>query len=71
MGAEGHLEVEPDKLAEVAACVGVFGSEDGPDLEDALEVARDRHLLVELRRLREARRLPKVVRGEDACGGGG
>mmetsp|Transcript_8208 Transcript_8208/g.23372 ORF Transcript_8208/g.23372 Transcript_8208/m.23372 type:complete len:312 (-) Transcript_8208:98-1033(-) len=52
---EGHLHVQPRELAEVAVRVAVLGAEDGPDLHDALEAgARRAHLLVELRRLREA-----------------
>jgi hypothetical protein len=35
----------------VAMGVRVFGTEDGANGEDALKVARDCHLLVELRRL--------------------
>ena len=64
LALEGHLEVEPHKLAEVAARVGVLGAEDGRHLKDAIQVGRDRHLLVQLRRLREARRAPEVVGAE-------
>ena len=39
---------------------------DRANLEDALEVRGDRHLLVQLRRLREARCLAEIIGREDA-----
>lgn len=40
---------------------GLLSAEDGPDLEDLLQVRRDGHLLVQLRRLRQTRRLYGMV----------
>ena len=66
MKVDGHLDIEADKLAQVAARVRLLSAEDGPDFEHALEVRRDGHLLVQLRRLRKARCAPEIVRCEDA-----
>ena len=60
-----HLEVEAGELAQMAARVGVLGAKNWTHLEHALEIGRDRHLLVQLRRLREARRAPEVIGAED------
>jgi hypothetical protein len=60
-----HLEVEAGELAQVPARVRLLLPEDGPDLEDARHVGADGCLLVELRRLREARGLLEVLGGED------
>jgi hypothetical protein len=45
----------------MAVGVRVLRSVHGADLEDALEPAGHRHLLVQLRRLRQARRLAALV----------
>ena len=70
---EGHLHVEPHELGHVAVGERVLGAEDGAHLEDALEVAHQSHLLVQLRRLREVREAVKVLDLEDvgATLGGG
>ena len=60
-----HLEVEAGELAQMAARVGILGAKNRTHLEHALEISRDRHLLVQLRRLREARRAPEVIGAED------
>lgn len=62
---DGHLEVEAHELAHVAVGVRVLGAEDGADLVHAFE-ARDgaRHLLVQLRALRERGILVKVLERE-------
>ena len=65
MQIKGHLHVQADKLTEVAPRVALLGAEYRPNLEDALEVGRDGHLLVQLRRLREARRLAEIIGTED------
>ena len=41
--------------------------EDRPNLKDAGHIAADSHLLVELRRLRQAAGLPNIVQLEDGC----
>ena len=65
MLVEAHLHVHSGKLAEMTRSVVLLGAEDGADLEAAFEAgARGDHLLVELRRLREADLLPKVVEAE-------
>ena len=49
-------------------------AEDGPDLEDLAQVGHERHLLVQLRRLREVGEAVEVAEPEDvgaALGGGG
>mmetsp|Transcript_28828 Transcript_28828/g.73073 ORF Transcript_28828/g.73073 Transcript_28828/m.73073 type:complete len:283 (-) Transcript_28828:866-1714(-) len=62
---DGHLKVEPRELAQVPGRVRVLRPKDGANLEDAGQVRRDRHLLVDLWRLRQRRHLAKVVRTED------
>mmetsp|Transcript_50008 Transcript_50008/g.163385 ORF Transcript_50008/g.163385 Transcript_50008/m.163385 type:complete len:485 (+) Transcript_50008:520-1974(+) len=62
---EGHLHVEADELGHVPVRERVLRAEDGRDLEDAVEVRHQRHLLVQLRRLREAGGRAKVVCPED------
>mmetsp|Transcript_17921 Transcript_17921/g.42418 ORF Transcript_17921/g.42418 Transcript_17921/m.42418 type:complete len:249 (-) Transcript_17921:701-1447(-) len=54
---DAHLEIKPDKLGQVPPRVRVLCPEHRSHLEDALEVAHDAHLLVELRGLRQARGL--------------
>lgn len=49
----GHLQVEPSELAEVPVRVRVLSPKHWANLEDAVKVSVDRHLLVELRRLRQ------------------
>jgi len=50
---ESHLHIQPDELGHVAMSEGFLGTEDTADLEDALKVTTDNHLLVELRGLRQ------------------
>eukprot|EP00227_Mantoniella_beaufortii_P016598 CAMPEP_0197580592 /NCGR_PEP_ID=MMETSP1326-20131121/4344_1 /TAXON_ID=1155430 /ORGANISM="Genus nov. species nov., Strain RCC2288" /LENGTH=559 /DNA_ID=CAMNT_0043144371 /DNA_START=127 /DNA_END=1808 /DNA_ORIENTATION=- len=61
---DGHLHVQARELAQVAVRVAVLGAEHRADLEHALHVRHHRHLLVQLRGLRQARRLPHVVKLE-------
>lgn len=61
---DGHLQIETDELAHVSVGERVFSPEDGADLEDPLEVTHNTHLLVELRRLRQAGRLAEVLEVE-------
>lgn len=62
---ECHLQVESDELRQMSMSVGVLGAEDGADGENAVEVGSDRHLLVQLWRLCEVRRLLEVADGEN------
>mmetsp|Transcript_38070 Transcript_38070/g.94458 ORF Transcript_38070/g.94458 Transcript_38070/m.94458 type:complete len:330 (-) Transcript_38070:166-1155(-) len=63
-----HLHVQPCELAQVAARVRFLLAEHRTDLENALHVATDGSLLVELRRLCEAGgALVEVVGGEHSC----
>lgn len=45
---KGHLQVEAGELGQMAVGVGLLRAEHGSDLEHALKVARDDHLLVDL-----------------------
>ena len=65
MVLELHLHVEARELAEMAVRVRVLRSEDGADLENALQVGAESHLLVELRALREACVLLEILELED------
>jgi hypothetical protein len=65
---EADLGVERGVLREMADRVVRLGTEDGADLEDALEDP-DEHLLVQLRTLREVGRATEVVKGEDVRAG--
>jgi hypothetical protein len=53
---EGHFEIETDEFGKMAMGVRVLSAEHRANLEHALEVRANRHLLVELRRLRKIRR---------------
>mmetsp|Transcript_12883 Transcript_12883/g.32660 ORF Transcript_12883/g.32660 Transcript_12883/m.32660 type:complete len:282 (-) Transcript_12883:620-1465(-) len=64
MVTEGHFDVESHKFAQMAMRVAVLGPEDGSDREDAVKIGANRHLLVELRRLRQTRGAPKIIQGE-------
>ena len=66
MEVEGHLQVESDKLGQVTVGVGVLGPEDGSHGEDLAKVTGDRHLLVQLRRLRQEGLALEVGDGEHA-----
>mgnify|MGYP007054560256 CR=1 FL=1 len=66
---DGHLQVEPRVLGQVAVGVGVLGAEDGADLVDAAEVRRDGHLLGQLGALGEEGGAAEVVDLEDAGAG--
>mmetsp|Transcript_8901 Transcript_8901/g.27279 ORF Transcript_8901/g.27279 Transcript_8901/m.27279 type:complete len:233 (+) Transcript_8901:1025-1723(+) len=57
---EGHLHVQPHKFGHVAVGEGVLGPEHRRHLKDAVEVGHQRHLLVELRRLRQVGIATKV-----------
>ena len=61
---EGHLKIETDKLGEVTVREGLLGTEDGGDFEHTLKVGCNRHLLVQLWRLRKAGILAKVLQTE-------
>eukprot|EP00960_Hanusia_phi_P002981 88757-Hanusia_phi.AAC.4 len=63
--ADRHLQVQPRELAQVPPRVGLLRPEHRAHLKDAAQVARDGHLLVELRRLREAGGATEVVGAED------
>lgn len=68
-----HLQIETSELGHVAWSVGVFGSVNWADTEDALTSTGDLDLLVELRRLCEVGVLAEVWELEDigsALGGG-
>mmetsp|Transcript_19456 Transcript_19456/g.46937 ORF Transcript_19456/g.46937 Transcript_19456/m.46937 type:complete len:395 (+) Transcript_19456:650-1834(+) len=62
---ENHLHVQACELREVAVGVGVLSSEYGADLKDPLHVPLQRHLLVQLRRLRHVRHSIKVPQLEN------
>ena len=64
MFLDGHLHVEAGELAQVAMGVGILGAKHRANLEHALEIRLDRHLLVQLRRLRETRGLAHVIQLE-------
>ena len=49
----GEFKVEARKLGGVLVGIGFLGTEDGAGLKNALQARRHRHLLIELRRLRE------------------
>ena len=66
---DGHLEIQARELRQMPVRVRVLSAEDGADLEDALHVRRDAHLLCELRALREARGPAEVVDLEHGCPG--
>mmetsp|Transcript_16109 Transcript_16109/g.40392 ORF Transcript_16109/g.40392 Transcript_16109/m.40392 type:complete len:599 (+) Transcript_16109:180-1976(+) len=59
-----HLHVQPRELTQVAVSVGILRPEDGTNLKDPAKVGRDGHLLVQLRALRQAARLPHVLQLE-------
>lgn len=59
-----HFNIKANELTQMPVGVGVFCSEHGANLEDALEPTAHGHLLVELRRLRQASRLAVVVQLE-------
>ena len=57
-----HLHIQSHELRQMAVCVRVLRSEHRTDLEHTLEIsARRRHLLVQLRRLRQTRLRAEVV----------
>jgi len=60
MVLELHLHIETCELTQVAVRVGVFGTEYGTNLENALQVTTESHLLIELRALSEAAWLIEV-----------
>ena len=60
-----HFQVEADELAHVTMSERVFGSENGTDFEDTLEVRHDTHLLVELGRLGQACGLVEIFETEN------
>mmetsp|Transcript_29025 Transcript_29025/g.62533 ORF Transcript_29025/g.62533 Transcript_29025/m.62533 type:complete len:365 (+) Transcript_29025:403-1497(+) len=64
MLVDGHLQIQPRELAQVPTSLRVLRAKDGPDLEHAIDIGRNRHLLVQLGRLGEAGRRPEVVGGE-------
>ena len=63
---DGHFEIEPSKLAEVAPRVAILSAKYWTDLEYTPKICRYGHLLIELRRLRQTRLLAEVVSTEDA-----
>jgi hypothetical protein len=59
---DGHLEIEAGEFAQVPVRVGILGSEYWPNLEHSIKsTARRDHLLVELRALRQTRRLIEIL----------
>ena len=60
-----HLDIKPHKLRHVLVRVRVLSPEHGCDLEHPVQIPHDRHLLVQLRGLREARLFPEVIQPED------
>jgi len=56
----GWVRAALAELGEVAVGVGLLGAEDGTDLEDAVEVPHEGHLLVQLRGLRQERVLAEI-----------
>uniref|UniRef100_A0A7S3CR00 Uncharacterized protein n=1 Tax=Strombidium rassoulzadegani TaxID=1082188 RepID=A0A7S3CR00_9SPIT len=60
-----HLHIEARELAQMPVRVGVLGPEHGSDLEDAVEVGAESHLLVELGALGEAGLLAEVLELEN------
>jgi hypothetical protein len=57
-----HLEIEPSEFTQVPVRVGVLGSEYWSNLEHSIKpTASGDHLLVELRALRQTRRLIKIL----------
>ena len=60
-----HLEVEAGELAQMAALLEFSARKLDPPRTRDPTIGRDRHLLVQLRRLREARRAPEVIGAED------
>ena len=51
---DGHFNVETNELTHVSVSEWIFGSKDGSDFKDSLEISHDAHLLVELRGLSKA-----------------
>mmetsp|Transcript_27721 Transcript_27721/g.59673 ORF Transcript_27721/g.59673 Transcript_27721/m.59673 type:complete len:326 (-) Transcript_27721:921-1898(-) len=64
---EGHLEVEADELGHVSVGEGLLRPEDRADLEDPVHVCHKRHLLVQLRRLREVGVATEIAEPEHVC----
>lgn len=48
---ERHFQIESNEFSHVTMSVGIFGAKYGSDCKDTVEVASNRHLLVELWRL--------------------
>ena len=57
----GELQIKAGEFGRVLVGVGLLGAENGTCLKDALQPGRHRHLLVELRRLRQIRLGVKVL----------
>ena len=64
---DGHLEIQARELRQMPVRVRVLSAEDGADLEDALHVRRDAHLLRQLRALRQESRSSEIVDLEHRC----
>mmetsp|Transcript_9520 Transcript_9520/g.23833 ORF Transcript_9520/g.23833 Transcript_9520/m.23833 type:complete len:418 (+) Transcript_9520:25-1278(+) len=61
----GHLQVKPSELCQMAMGERLLGTEHRPNLENTLHVRADGHLLEELGRLREVRFSIKVLDFKD------
>ena len=61
-----HLEIQPGELAQVAVRVTVFRAKDRSNFKNAAKIRHDSHLFIQLRRLRQARRLSHVIQLEHA-----
>lgn len=62
-----HFHIEASELAQMPVGVGVFSTENGADFKDALHIAAEGHLLVELGGLRETSILLEVLEAEHVC----
>mmetsp|Transcript_8969 Transcript_8969/g.13165 ORF Transcript_8969/g.13165 Transcript_8969/m.13165 type:complete len:201 (-) Transcript_8969:805-1407(-) len=56
-----HLKIQPSKLTQVPASVGILSTKYRANLKHTVEIRRNSHLLIELRRLSKARRCSKVI----------
>lgn len=64
MVLEFHFNIKSCEFAKMSVGVRVLSTENWSDFEDALEVAAERHLLVELGALGETRVLLEVLQAE-------
>jgi len=65
MVLEAHLHIEADELGQMTMSEGLLRTEHRADFEDAVHVAHQRHLLVELRGLGKEGTAAEIVELED------